>query len=306
MTVSDIVHRLTLVARGLGFVFLVYFIPVVARDLLGSALPGGGFPGLLRGDPAGPFVPMCVSAVTFPISVVAVLLYGRTWEGAVQPRALVRFDRPWFRDWERGVWIGVAAATLVLAPLFLAGVWRIEAVSAAWRAEPLRALAVVATLVLEAGREELGFRGPAQRELSGAVGFPLAAIVLAGSFAIIHGGNPQIGRMGLLGVFLAGLALAGLARSRGDVGMPCGVHAGWNVGSAIVWSVPVSGFRLPPALLEVSPAGSSLWTGGTFGVEGSLPGIVAFLLLAFVTWRLPPRRPSASPRAPLSSGHDAP
>jgi membrane protease YdiL (CAAX protease family) len=295
MTPSDLIHRLTLVARGLGFVFLVYFIPVVARDLLGAALPGGGFLGLLQGHPDGPVVPMLVSCATFALSVVAVLLYGRTWGGAVQPRPLVRFDLPWFRDWRRGVVIGVGATTLVLAPLFVAGVWRIDAVSTAWRAEPLWMLAVVATLVLEAAREELGFRGPAQRELTAAAGFPVAAIVLAGSFAIIHGGNPQIGRTGLLGVFLAGLALAGLARARGDLGMPCGVHAGWNVGSAIVWSVPVSGFRLPPALFDVSAAGSDLWTGGSFGVEGSLPGIAAFLILAFVTWSLPPRGAKVAP-----------
>jgi membrane protease YdiL (CAAX protease family) len=296
MTPSDLIHRLMLVARGLGFVFLVYFIPVVARDLIGAALPGGGFLGLLEGHPAGPVVPMLVSAATFAISVAAVLVYARTWAGAVQPRALIRFDFAWLREWQRGILIGGGAATLVLAPLFVAGVWRIDDVSAAWRAQPLWTFAVVVTLVIEAAREELGFRGPAQRELTAAVGFPTAAIVLAGSFAIIHGGNPQVGRTGLLGVFLAGLALAGLARARGDLGMPCGVHAGWNLGCALVWSVPVSGFRLPPALFDVSPAGSDLWTGGSFGVEGSLPGIVAFTILAFVSWSLPQRGAILPPR----------
>jgi membrane protease YdiL (CAAX protease family) len=289
LTIPDIVDRLTMVARGLGFVFLVYFIPVVARDLLGNVLPGGGFVGLLTGDPDGPFVPLLLSTLTVAVSGAFVLLYSRTWEGACRPRRLLRFDRDWWREWGHGTLIGVGAATLVLAPLFLAGIYRLDSVSFGWREQPGWLLAIVAVLFLEGAREEFSFRGPAQRELTGAVSFPIAAIVLAGSFAIIHAGNPNVGRSGVLGVFLAALALAGLARARGDLGMVCGVHAGWNIGTAVVWSVPVSGFQLDVALLDVSSAASDSWTGGAFGVEGSVPGIVAFLALAFVSWSLPPR-----------------
>ena len=289
LSLSTIVHRLVLIARGLAFVFLVYFVPVVARDLLAQALPGGGMIGILVGDPAGPWFPFLVSGATLVLSAVFVLLYARTWEGASRPARLLRFDRRWFSEWGRGFLIGGAVASLVLAPLFLAGVFRIDAVSSGGSERPLWVLAVLLTLFFEAAREELGFRGPAQREITAAINFPVAAIFLAGSFAIIHGGNPAVGKSGLLGVFLAGLALAGLARARGDLGMVCGVHAGWNVFTAMVWSVAVSGFQLDAALLEVSPSASTSWTGGDFGIEGSIPGIVSFLILAFVTWGLPAR-----------------
>jgi len=289
VTVAEIVHRLTLAARGLGFVFLVYFIPALARDLLGGALPGGGFVGALTGNPEGPFVPLLVSVATVAISVLFVLLYGRTWEGARRPRDLLSLDLAWRREWTRGLGLGVGAATLVLAPLFLAGAYHFEGVSRAWLEHPAWLLAVVAMLCLEAAREELGFRGPAQRELTAAATFPVAAIVLGGSFAIVHGGNPDVGRSGMLGVFLAALALAGVARARGDLGMACGIHAGWNTGTAILWSVPVSGFQLDAALFDVSSTAADVWTGGAFGVEGSLPGIATFLALAFVTWSLPVR-----------------
>ncbi len=287
LTLADLLDRLVYLARGLGFVFLVFFIPVVARDLLGAALPGGGFAGLLTGDPDGPFVPLLLSVVTVAVSAMFVRLYARTHEGARRPRDLLRLDRRWWREWYRGLLIGFGAASLVLVPLFLTGAYRIEAVSSAWRVRPEWLLAVVVTLLLEGAREEFAFRGPAQRELTSAVGFPVAAIVLGGSFAIIHGGNPQVGASGMFGVLLAALALAGLARARGDLGMVCGAHAGWNIGTAVVWSVPISGFQLDSALFETSSS-SELWTGGAFGIEGSLPGIVTFLVLAFVSWSLPP------------------
>jgi membrane protease YdiL (CAAX protease family) len=298
LDLADIVFRLTLVARGLGFVFLVYFIPVVARDLLGETLPGGGLPGLLSGNPEGAFWPAVLSGSTLAVSAAAVLLYSRTGYGAARPKRLLWLDRPWFREWGRGFAIGAIAATIVLAPLFLVGALRIDSVSSAWREQPTRVLAVLVTLFFEAAREEFGFRGPAQRDISAALTFPIAAIFLSGSFAVIHGGNPDIGSSGLLGVFLAGLALAGLARARGDLGMVCGVHAGWNVFTAMVWSVAVSGFQLDVALFEVSSTGSELWTGGAFGVEGSLPGIVVFLVLAFVSWSLPAAA-SGSPGLPI-------
>ena len=42
------------IARGLGFVFLIYFLPVFVRDIAGQLLPGGGILALLRGTSMAP------------------------------------------------------------------------------------------------------------------------------------------------------------------------------------------------------------------------------------------------------------
>jgi membrane protease YdiL (CAAX protease family) len=291
---SDVLERLLWIARALGFVFLVYFVPVVVRDLAGAALPGEGLAGLFLGDSADPWAPLLVSVATFAISVIFVVLYAHAGPDAIRPRRLLRFDRDWFAEWGRGLLLGVGVASLAVLPSVMTGAIRIEGISGHLFQRPDLVLATFLVIVIEGAREEFGFRGPAQRDLTAAVGFPLAAIFLAGSFAIIHGGNPDVGRRGLLGILFAGMALAGLVRARGDLGMASGLHAGWNVCVGMVWSVPVSGYRLDSSLLDVESPGSVSWTGGTFGVEGSVPGIVVLALLGFFTWKLSERTGGAT------------
>lgn len=285
---ADVLARMVLGARALAFVFLVFFLPVVARDIAGMRIDGADWLGLTRESPGPPWLAVAVVAATFAVSVAMVLLYTRSGGAvAVQPTALLRGDRAWFAEWGRGVLLGGLCASAAVVPALLAGALRIHGFRPVERPEVLAALAIV--LVLEAAREELGFRGPSQRDLTAAAGFPLAAIFLGGSFTVIHAGNPEIGRSGLLGIFLAALALAGLVRARGDVAMACGLHAGWNGFLGLVWSVPVSGVSLAPALLEVESSGSPLWTGGSFGAEAGAPGLFVLALLGLVTWMLPAR-----------------
>jgi membrane protease YdiL (CAAX protease family) len=284
----DVLARLVLGARGLGLVFVVYFLPVLARDVAGLSIPGANWFDLTRVSPGPPWLALAVVTVTFALSAAVVLLYTRAGGAvAVQPTPLLRADRAWFADWGRGVLLGGLCATVAVVPALLAGALRIQGVRPVERPDVLVALGLV--LVLEAGREELGFRGPSQRDLTAAGGFPLAAVFLAGSFTVVHAGNPDVGRSGLVGIFLAAIALAGLVRARGDVAMACGLHAGWNVFLGLVWSVPVSGVPLAPALLDVQSSGPSFWTGGSFGAEAGAPGLVVLAVLGLVTWMLPAR-----------------
>jgi hypothetical protein len=300
---SEIVRRLLLFARALGFVFPVYFIPVVIRDLVGMGVPAARWLPLF-GSEAGPvLLPVAVVTATTALSAGAVLLHARL-EGVNDPFRMLRWDGAWRGEWSRGFLIGAAAATAAVLPALLAGAVRIEAFRGV--PDPGLLAGLAAVLILEAAREEMGFRGPSLRDLSGALGFPIAAVFLAGSFTLVHAGNPAFGRAGLLGVFLAGLALAGLARARGDLGMACGLHAGWNLFLAVVWSVPVSGIRAGAGLLETQSAGSSSWTGGSFGAEASVPGLLVLGVLGFLAWRLPARSGPNDDEGTRGAAGDAP
>jgi len=283
-----LVGRLVLIARALGFVALTYFLPALIRDLVGYAIPGGTVVAALTGSP--PWIALGTVLLAFAIAALFVRLYSRTGPEADQPRPLLRLDPAWGKGWSQGVVIGLVAATLAIAPMLLAGAVQITGWSSTLAAAPASALGLLILLVFLAALEELGFRGPAQRDLGRAVSFPVAAMFLAGSFAVIHGVNPEIGRRGMAGVFLAGMGLAGLVRWRGDLSVAAGAHAGWNVAAGLIWSVPVSGYHLTPRLLEADLVGSVGWTGGSFGVEGSIPGIVVLALAAAASWGLPHAR----------------
>lgn len=304
-------HRAMRFARGLGFVFLIYFIPVVVRDLIGFGIEGGAWLPLVDGTATAPFLALAVVLGSFALSVVAVLLYRLVGPEAVDPLPHLSLGPRWRTEFGLGVAMGLAAATVAVLPAFVSGHLSFEGFRGVARWDILIALVLV--LLMEATREELAFRGPPQRELTGALSFPLAAVFLTGSFTVLHAANPDVTREGLLGVFFAGMALAGMARARGDLGMVCGAHAGWNLSLALVYSAPVSGLRSSSALLDVASTGSGFWTGGAFGTEASVPGLVVLAVAGFLTWRLPARSgpndsapedgaPEASPSATPSSG----
>jgi membrane protease YdiL (CAAX protease family) len=303
---ADVLRRLLLVARALGFVYLIFFIPFMLRELIGGQLPGGGFHGLLTGQSGGPWIPLAIVLGTVAISVAFVLIHMRTGPDTVRPRRLLRCDGAFFREWGWGCAGGAFAVTLAVLPAFLAGALRLEGFSSEFLVRPGVTLAVTVALCLEAAREELGFRGPAFRDLANGTNFPIAALFLGGSFAILHAGNPAVGRAGLFGIFLAGVALAGLVRARGDVAMACGAHAGWNLFQGVVWAQPVSGFSLASPLLDVATQRPSWWMGGEFGVEGSAPGIAVLFGLVLLTWRLPSASAARKPEADVSMRPDGP
>lgn len=284
LNTDELLRRLMLVARGLGFVFLVYFIPALLRDLIGMGLPGGGFMGALEGDPAGPWWPLVVTAATMALSIAGVRFHARVERDPSPARAN---GRRGFREWGLGFLAGTGVASLAMIPAVVSGAF--EFVGPREGGAPGAGVfaAMLLMLASEAAREELGFRGPAQRDLARAITTPAAAIFLAGSFALIHRANPQMTTAGLVGVFLAGFALAGLARARGGVAMVCGFHAGWNIALGLLWCAPVSGFRLAAAPLETASNDSWL-SGGSFGPEGSAPGIVVLALLGIVAWTRTP------------------
>jgi membrane protease YdiL (CAAX protease family) len=312
LDLESAVDRLMAVARGLGFVFLAYLLPATARDLVAAGIPGATVVDALIGGT--PWVALPLIAASVALSVLFVRLYSRSGPEADRPLPLLRADRAWVREWAIGFLVGGGAATVAAGAMILGGGVRIDGLSPGLATAPLAGGALLVVLGLQAALEELGFRGPAQRELGRAVTAPVAAAFLAGSFAFVHAKNPAADARGIAGVFLAGFALAGLVRARGDLGMACGAHAGWNVFVGMVWGLPVSGFTLVPRLLEARPAGGPAWTGGDFGVEGSIPGVAVLALAAAAAWMLrqapsapggdattppaPPGGPESSPKRP--------
>jgi membrane protease YdiL (CAAX protease family) len=287
-----------LVARALGFVFLVYFIPVLLRDLPAQVSGGDGLLALLAGATNAPWIPFACVLGSVGLSMLFVRLYSRTGPPANHPRPLLSFDRSELARWSLGFGIGTSIIVAAHGALAVAGVLRIEGCSSTILDRPALAIAILGTLLAEALREELAFRGPPQRDLSRVVGFPLAAVFLSGSFTLLHLANPNAESTGLLGVFLAGMALAGVVRAEGNLSLAAGLHAGWNVALGMIVSVPVSGITLGARLLDARLDGGPLATGGGFGFESSALGIATLFAAGFFAWKWRGSRDAANAATP--------
>lgn len=114
------------------------------------------------------------------------------------------------------------------------------------------------------------------------------AIVFSGlTFSLIHVGNPGATWIWLARLFLQGVVLAYAVYRTGSVWWPIGYHAGWNWASAPLFGAAGSGYLDEGHLLDFSPTGPDLLTGGAVGPEGSVFAfagvIIALFLLKGVT-----------------------
>jgi membrane protease YdiL (CAAX protease family) len=139
--------------------------------------------------------------------------------------------------------------------------------------------------------EELLFRGYIFQRAVRGLGKTYALALFALLFAIAHWGNPGMeGSAKLLGSLNIGLAslLLGLAWIKtGSLAMPIGIHLGWNWAQGSLLGFGVSGVKVQgywgPVFNDMPP----WFTGGSFGLEASLPGVVVCTIacVGFAMWK---------------------
>lgn len=75
----------------------------------------------------------------------------------------------------------------------------------------------------------------------------------------------------------------------GELAIPIGLHIGWNFTIGLIYGFPVSGVDRGLSLFASNQSGPAIWTGGAFGPEGGILGILIVLtgmvlVSAWVRW----------------------
>lgn len=117
--------------------------------------------------------------------------------------------------------------------------------------------------------EEFMFRGYALVQMSRAIGFWPAAILLSVLFGAIHAGNAAETPVGLASAGLIGFVFAYSFYRSGSLMWALGFHAAWDYAQSFVWGVPDSGIVTPGALFASKFHGADWLTGGSAGPEAS-------------------------------------
>jgi membrane protease YdiL (CAAX protease family) len=213
-----------------------------------------------------------------------------------------RFNRSWWID----LVFGLAVAALLQTGIFLielASGWATVTgtLEGSWSGYGF-SVSMIAFLLLLIGvglYEETWNRGYLIKNLAEGLSFDplgargaiwLAAIGTAVLFALGHLTNPGATLFSTLAFVPAGLLYAGSYVLTGELAIPIGFHIGWNFFEGAVFGFPVSSYSLDASVFATRVSGPELWTGGAFGPEAGLLGVLArvagiVLIAAWVWWR---------------------
>ena len=233
---------------------------------------------------------------TLPAVLASVALAGHFLDRRPFTDFGFRFRRDWWLDFGFGLALGALLMAAIFAVEWAAG-WVIITGAAqtslpGWPFPVALALQVLIFLCVGI-YEELLSRGYILRNL--AEGFncpqlgPRGALLLAWSlsslaFGLAHRGNPNATLVSSGNIALAGLFLGLGYILTGDLAIPIGLHIAWNFFQGNVFGFPVSGMTSVTSCIAIQQGGPALWTGGAFGPEGGLLGILAMLVGSLLIW----------------------
>jgi membrane protease YdiL (CAAX protease family) len=231
------------------------------------------FPVILISARYGYAISIYEQVVLIALATTAIQLLRRKliWEVTGQP------NRRWLRELMFGGGLG---ALLMLAPalmLWMGGWVRFRVADSGMEA-------LIGATLLMAGvavAEELLFRGILFQRLVDALGAWPAQLLIGLLFVLTHLGNPGMSGATKLwagtNIFLASI-MFGLAYLRTRrLALPIGLHFMANTTQGILLGFGVSGVSEPRLLAPVFAASPAWLTGGQFGLEASLPGLIAVL-----------------------------
>ncbi len=230
------------------------------------------------------------------------LVVGLTWLMATQVdrrrvQALgLQLDRRWWADLGFGLLLGAFLMSCVFGVEWLLGWVLVTTFFYVDLPETPFSVAIwqpVALFIVVGINEELLSRGYQLRNLAEGLATHrfghTAAVMLAWLFSstlfgLLHIFNPNSTWVSTTVLMLAGGCLGLGYVLTGRLGIPIGLHITWNFFQGNVYGFPVSGNVLSSAtIVRIEQQGPTLWTGGDFGPEAGLVGILALLLGSLLT-----------------------
>lgn len=111
----------------------------------------------------------------------------------------------------------------------------------------------------------------------------VAILISSSIFGALHAGNPNATVTAVSNIVLAGIMLAIPFVITGRLALPIGLHFSWNFFQGGVFGFRVSGMEMRNSIIQVQQGGPDWWTGGAFGPEAGIIGILGILLIIIMS-----------------------
>lgn len=186
--------------------------------------------------------------------------------------------------WWQDLLFGVALGGVLMLGIFAieTGAGWAEVTGLAWQTQPpaqwvALLLLAVWQFVVVGIVEEVIARGYLLQTLAEGLNLRWAVLLSSIIFGLMHFANPYLSAIAILNLIVAGLFLAAGYLVTRQLWLPIGLHFGWNFFQGTVFGFPVSG-TTDFSLIALRAAGPEWVTGGDFGPEAGLTGLVAMLV----------------------------
>lgn len=202
---------------------------------------------------------------------------------------LGKFNMRWLKEFCLG---GLAGAALMLVPALI--MWFLGWVH--WQWNPIgfsTLMSIVLLFVGVAAAEELLFRGFIFQRLIAGLGQWPAQLILAGYFLLTHLNNPgmtgDVKILASINIFIASLMFGVAFIRTKSLAMPLGLHFMANLTQGGVLGFGVSGTDQSGLLKPVFNEVPEWLTGGQFGLEASVLGLVCVVItfILIQRWDIP-------------------
>lgn len=232
---------------------------------------------------------------------VSVWITGRFFDRRKFSEFGFQFNKNWWTDLAFGMGLGIFLMTIIFTLEYAFGWIAISNFFVMHDTENIFLLSasVFIILFISVGiSEELMSRGYLLTNL--AEGFHLKIIGPKGAvliswfissavFGLAHMDNPNATFLSTFNIIIGGLFFGFAFVVTRSLAFPIGIHITWNFFQANVYGFPVSGFSIPSEVvtfIKIEQSGPEFITGGSFGPEAGLLGLLTILLgfLLTYTW----------------------
>ena len=200
-------------------------------------------------------------------------------------------SKVWWIEFGLGVFIAFLAQTIIFS-IEYGSSW-LEITGYGWQRAGIEmwgwsAFTYFMTMVSVGFYEELLFRGYPIKNLAEGFTFGkitsqqaswIAVILTSVLFGLAHAGNPNASAISTFNIILAGFMLAVPFLLTGRLAMSIGIHFSWNWVMGGIYGLPVSGLDGRRSVLQTNETGPDIWTGGKFGPEAGLLGILGMIFI---------------------------